>query len=129
MSKIAKFTIHQGAKTPRKQQWEDNLRGKIEVKHQIRADTINDLQNFSQDLRNISLVVESIHNNYQILLTQNHHFRSTILELVDDCECGQGNPCEKCQKILKSLALETAKKKINTPEEYEAILTQLRKLG
>ncbi|MGD1704787.1 hypothetical protein [Dapis sp. BLCC M229] len=51
MSKIPKFTIHQGAKTPRKQRWEDNLRGKIEVKHQIRVDTINDLENFSQVIR------------------------------------------------------------------------------
>ncbi len=129
MSKIAKFTIHQGTKTPQKQQWEDNLRGKIEVKHQIRADTINDLENFSQDLRHISLVVESIHKNYQALLTENYHLKSTLLQLVDDCYCWKGNRCEKCQKILKSLAPDTAKKKINTAQEYEAILTQLRKLG
>ncbi|OZH51713.1 hypothetical protein AFK68_29075 [Hydrocoleum sp. CS-953] len=129
MSKIAKFTIHHGAKTPQKQQWEDNLRGKIEVKHQIRADTINDLENFSQDLQHISLVVESIHKNYQALLTENHHLKSTLLQLVDDCYCWKGNRCEKCQKILKSLAPETAKKKINITQEYKAILTQLRKLG
>ncbi|MDJ0517205.1 MAG: hypothetical protein QNJ74_13455 [Trichodesmium sp. MO_231.B1] len=73
MSKIPKFTIHQGAKTPRKQELEDNLRGKIEVNHQIQADTINDLENFSQDLQHISLVVECIHKNYQGLLTENHH--------------------------------------------------------
>jgi len=129
MGKIPKFTIHQGAKTRRKQEWEDNLRGKIKVKHQIRADTINDLQNFSQDLRHISLVVESIQNNYQALLTENHHLKSTLLQLVDDCYCWKGNRCEKCQKILKSLAPETAKKKVNTAQEYEAILNKLRKLG
>ncbi|MEB3340334.1 hypothetical protein [Okeania sp.] len=71
MIKIRKFTIHQGTKTPLKQQWEDNLHGKIEVKHQIRADTINDLENFSQDLQHISLVVESIRKNHQVLLTEN----------------------------------------------------------
>ncbi|WP_240038999.1 MULTISPECIES: hypothetical protein [Okeania] len=69
MSKIAKFRIHQGAKTPQTQEWEDSLRGKLEVKHQIRTDAINDLENFSQDLQHISLVVESIQNNYQALLT------------------------------------------------------------
>ncbi len=67
---------------------------------------------------------ETIHKNYQALLTENHHLKSTLLQLVDDCYCWKSNRCEKCQKILKSLAPETAKKKINTPEEYEAILTK-----
>lgn len=129
MSKIAKFRIHQGTKTPQTQEWEDNLRGKIEVKHQIRTDTINDLENFSQDLQHISLVVESIQSNYQALLTENKCLKSTLLELVDDCYCWKGNRCEKCQKILKSLAPETTRKKFNTAQEYEDILNQLRKLG
>ncbi|WP_293149511.1 hypothetical protein [Okeania sp. SIO2C9] len=129
MSKIAKFRIYQSAKTPKKQQWEDSLRGKLEVKHQIRTDTINDLENFSQDLQHISLVVESIQNNYQVLLTENSRLKSTLLELVDDCYCWKGNRCEKCQKILKSLAPETTRKKLNTAQEYEEILKQLRKLG
>jgi len=67
---------------------------------------------------------EIIHKNYQALLTENYHLKSTLLELVNDSYCGKGNRCEKCQNFLKSLALETAKKKINTPEEYEAILTK-----
>lgn len=129
MNKIAKFRIYQSAKTPKKQQWENSLRGKLEVKHQIRTDTINDLENFSQDLQHISLVVESIQNNYQALLTENSRLKSTLLELVDDCYCWKGNRCEKCQKILKSLAPETTKKKLNTAQEYEDILKQLRKLG
>ncbi len=66
---------------------------------------------------------KTIQNNYQALLTENHHLKSTLLQLVDDCYCWKSNRCEKCQKILKSLAPETAQKKINTPEEYEAILT------
>ncbi|NEQ71701.1 MAG: hypothetical protein F6K23_00550 [Okeania sp. SIO2C9] len=126
---MAKFRIYQSAKTPKKQQWEDSLRGKLEVKHQIRTDTINDLENFSQDLQHISLVVESIQNNYQVLLTENSRLKSTLLELVDDCYCWKGNRCEKCQKILKSLAPETTRKKLNTAQEYEEILKQLRKLG
>jgi len=72
---------------------------------------------------------ETIDKNYQALLTENYHLKSTLLELVNDSYCGKGNRCEKCQKILKSLAPETAKKKINTAQEYEAILNQLRKLG
>ncbi|GGA12447.1 hypothetical protein [Okeania sp. KiyG1] len=129
MSKIAKFRIYQSAKKPKKQEWEDSLRGKLKVKHQIRTDTINDIENFSQDLQHITLVVESIQNNYQALLTENSRLKSTLLELVDNCYCWKGNRCEKCQKILKSLAPETTKKKLNTAQEYEDILKQLRKLG
>ncbi|MDY7004052.1 MAG: hypothetical protein SWX82_08835 [Cyanobacteriota bacterium] len=129
MNKIAKFRIYRGEKTPKTQEWEDSLRGKLEVKHQIRTDTINDLENFSQDLQHISLVVESIQNNYQALLTENSCLKSTLLELVDDCYCWKGNRCEKCQKILKSLAPETTRKKLNTAQEYEDILKLLRKIG
>ncbi|NEP83949.1 MAG: hypothetical protein F6K17_25835 [Okeania sp. SIO3C4] len=114
--------MHQGVKTPQTQEWEDSLRGNLEVKHQIRTDTINDLENFSQDLQHISLVVESIQNNYQVLLAENHRLKSTLLELVDDCYCWKGNRCEKCQKIIKSLASELTRKKLNTAQEYEDIL-------
>lgn len=129
MNKVAKFTIHQGAKMPQKQQWEDHLREKVELKIQIRADSVNDLENFSQDLQHISLVVDSIQANYQALMTENNRLKSTLLELVEECYCWKGNRCSKCQKILWSLAPEAVKEKSDTAQEYEAILTQLRQLG
>lgn len=130
MNKVTKFTIHQGAKAPKqKQQWEDNLQEKIKLKKQIRADGVNDLENFSQDLQHMSLVVDSIQGNYQALLSENNRLKTTLLELVDDCYCWKGNRCDKCQKILKSLTTESVAKKSNPVQQYKDILEQLRKLG
>lgn len=129
MNKVAKFTIHQGAKMPLKQQWENNLREKIKVKKHIRADTVNDLENFSKDLEHISLVVDSIQGNYQALLSENNRLKTILLELVDDCYCWKGNRCDKCQKILQSLVTELGEQKHHPSQQYEDILEKLRKLG
>ncbi len=32
VNKVAKFRIHQGAKTPQEEQWEENLREKVKFK-------------------------------------------------------------------------------------------------
>lgn len=129
MNKVAEFRVHQGAKTPQKQQWEENLREKIKLKKQIRADSVNDLKDFSKDLEHMSLVVDSIQGNYQALLSENNRLKTTLLELVDECYCWKGNRCNKCQKILKSLVTESVEKKSNSTQKYEDLLQQLRKLG
>ncbi|MGB3508182.1 MAG: hypothetical protein WBA93_02875 [Microcoleaceae cyanobacterium] len=129
MNKVAKFRIHQGAKTPQKQQWEENLREKILLKKQIRADSVKDLENFSKDLEQMSLVVDSIQGNYQALLSENNRLKTTLLELVDECYCWKGNRCDKCLKILNSLATESVEKKSNSTQQYEDLLQRLRKLG
>ena len=129
MNKVAKFTIHQGTKIAHKQQWEENLRDKVKLKKQIRTDSVNDLKNFSQDLQHISVVVDSIQGNYQALLSENNRLKAILFELVDDCYCWQGNRCNKCEKILNSLATESVDKKLDPAQEYEDIIEQLRRPG
>lgn len=108
---------------------ESRLRGDLDLTEQIRTDTVNDLESLTEDFKHISLVVASVQRNYQALLGQNQLLKDTLLSLVDECYCWQGNRCDRCQQILKVLAGEKPEEKADPVQEYKAILQQLRKLG
>ena len=77
----------------------------------------------------MTLVAESVQQNYQALLAQNQLLKSTLLSIIDECECGQENRCDRCQRILQILAGNNLEQKIDPVLKYKAILTQIRKLG
>lgn len=108
---------------------ESRLREDLDLTEQIRADAVNDLESLTEDVKHISLVVASVQRNYQALLAQNQQLKDTLLGLVDDCYCWQGNRCDRCQRILKVLASQKAEEKPDPVRDYKAILQQLRKLG
>lgn len=108
---------------------ESRLRGDLDLTEQIRADATNDLESLTEDFKHMTLVVASVQRNYQALLAQNQQLKDTLLSLVDECYCWQGNRCDRCQQILEVLAGKEAEEKTDKVGEYKAILQQLRKLG
>lgn len=95
----------------------------------IRENTMQDIESLSDDLKHISVVVDSIQNNYQALLQENQQMKSILKQLVEDCYCWEGNRCQRCQKILTVLLGK------NTEQQSDAVKTdyqsweELRKLG
>ncbi|OCR01468.1 hypothetical protein BCD67_18390 [Oscillatoriales cyanobacterium USR001] len=121
--------MNQVAKLIKPNLGESSLRRDLDLKKQIRADATNDLESLTEDFQHMTLVVESIHRNYQALLSENQLLKDTLFSLVDDCDCWEGNRCDRCQQILNALAGKQAQKKANPAREYKEILKQLRKLG
>lgn len=108
---------------------EHQLRSKSDLTDRIREDAVNDLQSLTEDFQHMMLVVASIERNYQALLSQNELLKNTLLGVVEECYCREGNRCDRCQRILKTLGGEKVEKKVNATQEYQTILKQLRKLG
>ncbi len=108
---------------------ESRLRENLDLIDQIRADAVNDIESLTETLQHITLVTESVQQNYQALLAQNQLLKSTLLSIIDECECRQRNQCNRCHRILQTLAGKNLEKKVDPVLKYKAILTQIRKLG
>ena len=108
---------------------ESSLRDNLDLIDQIRFDTVNDIESLSETFQHMTLVVESVQQNYQALLSQNQLLKSTLLSIIDECKCGQENRCDRCQRILQTLAGKNPEQKLNPALKYKAILSQIRKLG
>ena len=108
---------------------ESRLKDKLELIDQIRADAVNDIESLTETFQHMTLVTESVQQNYQALLAQNQLLKSTLLSIIDECECGQENRCDRCQRILQILADNNPEQKLNPVLKYKTILTQIRKLG
>lgn len=108
---------------------ESRLREDFEMLDQIRADTVNDIESLTQDFQHMTLVAESIRRNYRALLAENQLLKDTLLSIVDECDCWQGNRCDRCQQILKIIASDNSEQTPDAARKYRAILSQLRNLG
>ena len=75
-----------------------------EFTNQVRQDTMQDLENIGEDFKHLSLVIQSVQQNYQALLDHNQQLQSLLLNLVKECYCWEGNRCQNCQKILQAIA-------------------------
>jgi len=107
---------------------ESRLRENCELYDQIRVDTVNDIESLTLDFQHMTLVAESIQRNYRALLAQNQLLKDTLLSIVDECDCWQGNRCDRCEQILKILAGDNSEQKPAPARKYRAILSQLRNL-
>lgn len=108
---------------------ESRLRDNLDLLDQIRSDAVNDIESLADTFQHMTLVAKSVQQNYQALLAQNQLLKSTLLSIIDECECRQGNRCDRCQRILQTLAGKNLEKKVDPVLKYKAILTQIRKLG
>ena len=108
---------------------ENPLRENLDLLDQIRADAVNDIEILTENFQHMTLVAESVQQNYQALLAQNHLLKSTLLSIIDECECRQVNQCDRCQRILQTLAGKKPEQKLDPVLKYKTILTQIRKLG
>lgn len=108
---------------------ESRLKENLELLDQIRADAVNDIESLTQDFQHMTLVAESIQRNYRALLAENQLLKGTLLSIIDECDCGQGNRCDRCWEILKTLASDNPEEKPDAARKYRAILSQLRNLG
>ncbi|MGB8691318.1 MAG: hypothetical protein WCD53_28905 [Microcoleus sp.] len=77
----------------------------------------------------MALVTEAFKQNYQILFSQNPLPKTTLLCIIDECNCEGNNRCDRCQRILEILAGNNPEQKLDPVLKYKAILTQIRKLG
>lgn len=108
---------------------ESRLRENLDLLDQIRADAVNDIESLTETFQHMTLVAESVQQNYQALLAQNNLLKSTLLSIIDECECEQENRCNSCHKILQILAGNNPEQKLNPVLKYKTILTQIRNLG
>ncbi len=108
---------------------ENSLRDNLELIEQIRSDAVNDLESLTETFQHMTVVAKSVQQNYQALLAQNQLLKTTLLSIIDECECGQENRCDRCHRILQTLAGKKLEPKLNPVMKYKAILTQIRKLG
>jgi hypothetical protein len=108
---------------------ESRLRDNLDLLDQIRADAVNDIESLTENFQHMTLVAESVQQNYQALLAQNQLLKSTLLSIIDECECRQGNRCDRCQRILQTLVGKNPGQKLDPVLKYKSILTQIRKLG
>ena len=107
---------------------ESRLRENLELIDQIRADAVNDIESLTEDFQHMTLVAESVQRNYRALLAENQLLKGTLLSIIDECGCWQGNRCDRCCKIFKILASGNPEEKPNAARKYRAILSQLRNL-
>ncbi|MCU0544302.1 MAG: hypothetical protein MUE44_19350 [Oscillatoriaceae cyanobacterium Prado104] len=114
---------------PKQNLSESRVKDNLESIALIRSDSINDLENLTTDFKHMSLVVESVRRNYQALLAQNQLLKDTLLSVVENCECWQGNRCDRCLQILNILGGKNLELKPDAAKKYKTLLTQLRKLG
>lgn len=108
---------------------ESPLRENLYLLDQIRVDAVNDIESLTDTFQHMTLVAESVQQNYQALLAQNQLLKSTLLSIINECECRQENRCDRCHRILQSLAGKNPEQKLDPVLKYKAILTQIRKLG
>lgn len=108
---------------------ESPLRENLYLLDQIRVDAVNDIESLTDTFQHMTLVAESVQQNYQALLAQNQLLKSTLLSIINECECRQENRCNRCQRILQTLAGKNPEQKLDPVLKYKAILTQIRKLG
>jgi hypothetical protein len=114
---------------PKQNLSESRVKDNLESIALIRSDSLNDLENLTTDFKHMSLVVESVRRNYQALLAQNQLLKDTLLSVVENCECWQGNRCDRCLQILNILGGKNLELKPDAAKKYKTLLTQLRKLG
>ena len=107
---------------------ENRLRQNFEILDQIRADAVNDIESLTQDFQHMTLVAESVQRNYRALLAENQLLKGTLLSIIDECGCWEGNRCDRCGKILKIIAGDNPEEKPDAARKYRAILSQLRNL-
>ena len=107
---------------------ENRLRQNFEILDQIRADAVNDIESLTQDFQHMTLVAESVQRNYRALLAENQLLKGTLLSIIDECGCWEGNRCDCCGKILKIIAGDNPEEKPDAARKYRAILSQLRNL-
>ena len=107
---------------------ESRLKENIELLDQIRADAVNDIESLTEDFLHMTLVAESVQRNYRALLAENQLLKGTLLSIIDECGCCQGNRCDRCWKLLKILASANPEEKPDAARKYRAILSQLRNL-
>jgi hypothetical protein len=107
---------------------ESPLRENLELLDQIRADAVNDIESLTEDFLHMTLVAESVQRNYRALLAENQLLKGTLLSIIDECGCRQGNRCDRCWKLLKILASANPEEKPDAAKKYRAILSQLRNL-
>jgi len=107
---------------------ESRLRENLELSDQIRADAVNDIESLTEDFLHMTLVAESVQRNYRALLAENQLLKGTLLSIIDECGCWQGNRCDRCGKLLKILAGANPEEKPDAARKYRAILSQLRNL-
>jgi hypothetical protein len=107
---------------------ESRLKENLELIDQIRADAVNDIESLTEDFLHMTLVAESVQRNYRALLAENQLLKGTLLSIIDECGCWQGNRCDRCWKLLKILASANPEEKPDAARKYRAILSQLRNL-
>ena len=107
---------------------ESRLKENLELLDQIRADAVNDIESLTEDFQHMTLVAESVQRNYRALLAENQLLKGTLLSIIDECGCWQGNRCDRCWKLLKILASANPEEKPDATRKYRAILSQLRNL-
>ncbi|MBD1886033.1 hypothetical protein [Microcoleus vaginatus] len=107
---------------------ESRLKENLELLDQIRSDAVNDIESLTEDFLHMTLVAESVQRNYRALLAENQLLKGTLLSIIDECGCWQGNRCDRCWKLLKILASANPEEKPDAARKYRAILTQLRNL-
>ncbi|MEG4405156.1 hypothetical protein [Microcoleus sp. MON2_D5] len=107
---------------------ESRLKENLELLDQIRADAVNDIESLTEDFQHMTLVAESVQRNYRALLAENQLLKGTLLSIIDECGCGQGNRCDRCWKILKILGIANPEEKPDAARKYRSILSQLRNL-
>ncbi|MEG4503571.1 hypothetical protein QUA81_11060 [Microcoleus sp. F6_B4] len=107
---------------------ESRLKENLELLDHIRTDAVNDIESLSQDFQHMTLVAESVQRNYRALLAENQLLKGTLLSIIDECDCWEGNRCDRCWKILRTLASDNPEEKPDAPRKYRAILSQLRNL-
>ncbi|MEZ2228766.1 MAG: hypothetical protein ACBR50_21140 [Microcoleus sp.] len=108
---------------------ENSLRDNLELIEQIRSDAVNDLESLTETFQHMTIVAKSVQQNYQALLAQNQLLKTTLLSIIDECQCDRGNRCNRCQRILQTLAGHNPEQKLIPSLKYKAILTQIRQLG
>lgn len=108
---------------------ESSLRDNLELIDRIRTDAVNDIESLTETFQHMTLVTESVQQNYKALLAHNQLLKDTLLSIIDECDCCQKTRCDRCQRILQSLAGKNPEPKINAAKKYQSILTQIRNLG
>ncbi|MEG4849289.1 hypothetical protein QUB10_00095 [Microcoleus sp. B5-D4] len=105
---------------------ESRLRENLELLDQIRTDAVNDIESLTEDFQHMTLVAESVQRNYRALLAENQLLKGALLSIIDECGCWEGNRCDRCWKILRTLASANPEEKPDAARKYQAILSQLR---
>ena len=121
MEKIFKFVS-----TP---QSKNESTDSAELVDQIRSHTVEDLESLSEDLNHLHVVVNSVKQNYQDILSENRELKALLKNFVEDCYCWEGNRCPRCLRILDILLSKPTEKTSQTIQDQTKNREKLRKLG